>query len=395
MELENRTQHTYIIGATGQGKSTLLRNIILADIERGDGLLYIDPHGFDTDDILGRIPAHRRKDVILFDPSDYNFPIPWNPIEGLKADAIPLAATTIVDGIKDAWDFATTSTANMDMYLYSITVSLIESKQTLLGMPFMLTSKAYRTKVLAKSQDPMVRFFWTQFYATLSKTDQGRQVQSTLNKSFVLFSDPRIRHMLGQKDSAFQLSDIIKDRKILLARLPQGQLGIHKTKLIGSLLLSQFHLAALGREPGPVFHVHLDEMHTFAGHTLELMLSGIRKFNISLTMVHQYLDQLTPGQQSAVLGNVGTKIFFRVSQQDARTLAGLMPVGGYYTPLDELAPFHVRKQAGPEPEQHIIEDDLPPYDEAVAAKIMAHTRRHYATKRADVEGYVRRFIERA
>lgn len=395
MELHNRTNHTYIIGATGQGKSTLLKHIIMSDIARGDGILYIDPHGFDTDDILGRIPKSRRKDVILFDPSDDAFPIPWNPIEGLSPEAVPLAATTIVDGIKDAWDFAATSTANMDMYLYNITVALIESGHPLLGMPFVLSSKTYRTKVMARVRDPMVQYFWTVFYASLSKTDQGRQVQSTLNKSFVLFSDPRIRHMLGQKTSAFRLKDIIRDRKILLARLPQGQLGIHKTKLIGSLLLSQFHLAALGREPGPTFHVHLDEMHTFAGHTLELMLSGVRKFNVSLTMVHQYLDQLTPGQQSAVLGNVGTKIFFKVSQQDARTLASVMPVGGYFDPLDELLPHQVRIVAGPVPTEEHLTLDLPPYDHETAASILAHTRRHYATKREDVEGYVRRFIERA
>lgn len=395
MELPNRTNHIHIIGATGVGKSTLLTDIIISDILRGDGVLFIDPHGHDTDQILAAIPDYRRNDVVVFDPSDTEFPIGWNTLEDIPETDIPLIASSYVDALKDAWDFAGVSTANMDMYIYCILVALMEAKETLLGMPFMLTSDRYRTRALKKVKDPMVIYFWTRFFAPMSKTDKGRQIQSTLNKSFVLFSDPRIRDILGQRTSAFQFKDIIRDNKIFLARLPQGKLGIGKTKLIGSLLLTQFHLAALSREPGETFHVHLDEMHTFAGHNLELMLSGIRKFNVSLTLVHQYLDQLSRDLKTAVLGNTATRIVFRVSMKDSEELTRLLPENNTRSKPYELNNGVALWMEGGAADTRVVETVNQDRDQAAIHKTIAASRRQFAKPRAQVAANIAKFIEKA
>lgn len=394
MELPNRTQHIDIFGSTGTGKSTLQKDIIISDIKRGDGVLFIDPHGPDTDDVLAAIPDARRNDVLVFDPSDTEFPIGWNVLEGIPTDDIPLVASSYVDTMKDAWDFSSVSTANMDMYIYCITAALIEAKETLLGMPLMLTSQRYRTHVVKQVADPMVKYFWTRFYEPMSKTDKGRQIQSTLNKSFILFSDPRIRNILGQQTSSFQFKDIIKANKVFLARLPQGKLGLGKTKLLGSLLLTQFHLAALSREPGTTFHVHLDELHTFAGHNLELMLSGVRKFNVSLTLVHQHLDQLSHELQSAVLANTATKIAFRLSMKDSEVITKLLPPNN-----TRSLPYELADGVALWMDASGVDTVVPALvdherNASAAEKTVERSRWAYGRDRAIVEANLRQFIEK-
>lgn len=394
MELPLRHLHTYILGTTGSGKSTLQKSIILSDIAAGDGVFFIDPHGFDTDDLIGRVPKNRIRDIILFDPSDHHFPIAWNPLGGVPKDEIPFVASSIVDTIKDAWDYGPVSTPTLDQYLYNGTYALLEARQPLLGLKFMLTSQKYRQTVLKAVSDPIILDFWQNDFPAMSEKDRRDTTRSTLNKIGALLSDARIRNVLGQAEGAFSFPEVIQDRRIFLARLPQGRLGIQKTKLIGSLLLTQFHLAALARDTDHMVHVHLDELHTFAGQNLELMLSGIRKFNVSLTLVHQYLDQLAPTLKSAILGNVGTKVIFRVSRQDARELIDVMGTNNLLSKLYDLAPHEARIITADAVEEVGVGVELPPYDEDIARRVLAHTRRHYARDRKEVEGYIRRYIEK-
>lgn len=269
MELPLRHLHTYILGTTGSGKSTLQKSIILSDIAAGDGVFFIDPHGFDTDDLIGRVPKNRISDIILFDPSDHHFPIAWNPLGGVPKDEIPFVASSIVDTIKDAWDYGAVSTPTLDQYLYNGTYALLEARQPLLGLKFMLTSQKYRQSVLGAVSDPIILDFWQNDFSAMSEKDRRDTTRSTLNKIGALLSDARIRNVLGQTDGAFSFPEVIRDRRIFLAGLPQGRLGIQKTKLIGSLLLTQFHLAALARDTDHMVHIHLDELHTFAGQNLD------------------------------------------------------------------------------------------------------------------------------
>lgn len=392
MEL-NRNHHTYIIGQTGQGKSTLLKSLILKDIAAGDGVFFVDPHGHDTDDLLGRIPPHRKADVILFDPSQSD-PIAWNPLADVAPDTIPFVATTLVETIKDAWGYADTTTPTMDQYLYNTTFALIEAQQPLIGIKFMLTSEKYRRSILDQVTDPIILDFWRNDFERMSAKDRRDTTRSTLNKVGALLSDARIRNCIGQQKSAFSFPAIIRDRKIFLARLPQGKLGISKAKLIGSLLLTQVHLAALARTDDAPFRVHLDEVHNFAGATLVEMLSGIRKFNVSVTVVHQYLDQLTRKQLSSILGNAGTKVMFRVSAQDGKVLDDLVGDNQLLFDLHLMPKHKARVVEGDMMKDFDMVADLPPYDPAVAKAIVAGNHRHFSRRRATVEAYINRFIQK-
>ena len=77
----DRLRHTYMIGKTGVGKSTLFANMALQDILNFHGVCFIDPHGESIDWLLGRIPEGRLEDVALFDPSDAEYPVGLNLLD--------------------------------------------------------------------------------------------------------------------------------------------------------------------------------------------------------------------------------------------------------------------------------------------------------------------------
>ena len=126
----------------------------------------------------------------------------------------------------------------------------------------------------------------------MSPREQRETSRSTLNKIGLLIADPRIRNTLGYPKSAFDLDGVLEG-KILIARLPQGRLGLQKTRVLGAILSARLHAAALSRTDATPFHIYLDECHHFGTGTLIEFLSGIRKFGVSLTLSHQYIRQLT------------------------------------------------------------------------------------------------------
>ena len=229
----------YIIGGTGTGKSGLLKTKMLDDINAGHGVCFIDPHGHDIDEIMSHIPTDRVEDTILFDPTDPTHHISWNPLQ--ETDNLPLLSTVLADTIKDAWGYHGMTTPVMDMYLYFTVFTLIENKLTFYKSLSLLTDKKFRSKL--SFSDPTVEQFWSMF-DSMKEKEQRDATASTLNKLFTLFGDVRIRRILDTTKGQFFVSDAVTD-KILLIRLPQGQLGMSKVSLIGSVLLSQIHLACM------------------------------------------------------------------------------------------------------------------------------------------------------
>lgn len=307
--------HTYILGQSGTGKSTLLKQNILQSIKDNAGVFYLDPHGSDTDELLQYIPKSRRKDVILFDPSRKEV-VAINPFE--DADNIPLAVSILADAIKDAWGYADASTPTMDMYLYFSLAALAEAKEPLSTLPTLLTEKDIRLLVLNNVSDILVKTFWAHF-DTLTPKEQRQEISSTLNKALLLIADNRVRRVFSSYKSSFSIQEVVNG-KILFARLPQGQLSKGRVKILGSVLLSLMHQAALGRDTTKPFHFYLDECHLWAPSVVKEMLSGIRKFNVELTLTHQYIDQLDKDYFAAISGNVSDMIIFRTSMDDAAQL---------------------------------------------------------------------------
>ena len=330
--------HSYILGQSGTGKSTVLKQRVLDRIKDGHGVFYLDPHGHDTNDLLQHIPASRRADVILFDPSREDV-LSFNPLE--DASNIPLSASILLDTIKDAWGYSGTPTPVMDMYLYFGLAALSEAKETLLGLPYILSDRGYRDTVLEDVKDDVVKLFWLSFNAMTPK-EQREQVSSTLNKALMLIADTRIRRVLALNRSSFQCADVVS-HKIFLACLPQGQLSKGRTSLLGSVLLSLMHQACLARDTTVPFHFVLDECHLWAPSVVKEMLSGIRKFNVEVTLAHQFIDQLDPTYYAAITGNCSEQIVFRTSMDDARRLEARFGPNQMSTNFDQLPNFKARQ----------------------------------------------------
>lgn len=293
------------------GKTEFALDRIIDDIKAGHAVCYIDPHGYDTDRLLNYIPPSRRHQTTVFDPSQ--FAIPWNP---LITDNTPLTASTYDTSIRVAYNFADISTARMSGVLYNSLVSLIEAKQPMFGLFLILDSQSYRDHIIPQIKNEVVKRFWLR-YSKLPLKSQQEMVESTYNKIQALMADPRIKDISGTQD-VLDIKDKVKD-KVLLIRLPQGQLGVEKVKLLGNLLLTQIHQACLARDTSVPFSLYVDECHTFAPHILKEMLSGIRKFNVSVTVIHQYTSQLDRELRDSLRANAD-QIIFRVSLEDALDL---------------------------------------------------------------------------
>lgn len=384
-------EHIYLVGQSGSGKSTLIKNLILENIHDGHGVFYLDPHGSDIDELLPLIPYRRRKDVILFDPSEEDYPIGWNPLE--IDGPIALITSAFERAIKDAAGYGKAATPVMSLYIRNSLYALIAAGEPLIGLPFLLTSSRYRERVLNQVTDPLVRRFWRDF-EELSDRDKRQEVASTYNKAFALILDSRIRNVLGQAKSRFSMKDVLSG-KIVLARLPQGRLGFEQVRVLGLLLLSQLHLQALAQEASVPAHVYLDEAHAFDGSTLTEMLSGIRKQGVSITIAHQNLAQLSRELKAAILGNCAQKYIFRVSMADAKELNERLGPDNVRTELYKLPPFTARRFAGVNLTEELICPLEYPADERISRMIRSNMRRNYARPGISTQKGIDRFINMA
>lgn len=389
---ERRLRHLFVIGRTGTGKSTALKNFILQDVAAGAGCAIFDPHGDDTQQLLSLIPPERQKDVILYDPSDFDFPIGFNPLHAVPVYRRPFVASAVVDCFRAIWGHSWGP--QVEMFVYAGVAALLDKPDgTLLGLKFLLTSRTFRARVLAQVQDPAIRDFWeTDFESHMPEREQRERTLSTLNKIGALIADPAIRNSIGQVRTAIDFADILDRGLIFIARLPQGELGIEKSSLIGALLLSNFHLNALRRKARTPFHLYLDEFHHFGNATVIEMLSGIRKFGVSVTVACQYLDQLSPAMKSAVLGTVGTMLAFRTGAPDAETLTPEFELQRDDTALSALPPFRAYART-----DRTTELRMPPMPEIGRAKIARRVRdrcrSQFALPRAVIDERIARFIK--
>jgi len=387
---ERRFNHTVVLGKTGMGKSTFLVNSAIEDVLSGDGIAFFDPHGDAIDSIIKHVPPER---VILVDPSDVDYPVGFNPLHNVED--FPFVASAMLDTFKSIW--GSSWGPQLEQYLYNGIAALAEVPDgTLIGLKYLLTSRLYRKRVMSFVSDPIIRDFWSSDFEEIMPDKEKRQTTlSTLNKIGALISDPKLRNVLGQPKSTVNLRSAMDTRKCLLIRLPQGKLGIQKTAMLGSLLMAQIHLAALSREARSPLHVYADEAHHFGTSTLEEMLSGVRKFGVSLVLAHQYLDQLSPSLRAALLGTVGSIVSFRLGVGDAELLAKEMETKTCkITPRDllTLPPYTVRAKCndgGRLLTTQEIEHPEWPDGPRLAIEL---TRSRYGRKRLRVENKINKFI---
>ncbi len=338
---DRRFSHTWVVGKTGVGKSTAMVRWAVDDIRDGAGIAFFDPHGDSAEQILLHIPPSRREDVILFDPSQ--LAIGFNIFDTVPEERRAFVAASLVDTFKAVWGYTDFATPTLDQFLYNGARALMDYPGgTLFQLKFLLTSSTFRQRVVAHITDPIIADFWrVDFSEHMPEREQRERTLSTLNKIGAMIADPYLRCCIGQKRNRLDFKSMMDSSKIFIAQLPQGKFGLEKSALIGSLLMSQLHLAALTREVGErkSFHVYLDECHMFAPATLAEMLSGVRKFGVSLVLAHQYLKQLPNGLREALIGTVGSITAFRLGVSDAAFLEPEFQISIGDISLCELPPF--------------------------------------------------------
>lgn len=320
----DRRHHLYVIGKSGTGKTTLLRNMILQDIEAGRGAAVIDPHGDLAADILDHIPRRRADDVVYFDPSDREFPVGFNLLEKVPPARRHLVASGVVSVFRSLWpDFWG---PRLEHFLYATVAALLDCENvSLMGVPRMLTDEVYRAWVVKQVKDPMVRAFWQNEFAGYDKRFLHEAIAPVLNKVGQLLMAPELRHIVGQVRNRVDVREMMDSGHIFIANLSKGKLGEEKVNVLGALWVTQFQLAAMSRADVHEtrrrdFYLYVDEFHSFVTDSFRSILSEARKYRLCLTLSHQYLDQLKPDILYAVLGNVGSMVSFRVGPRDATTM---------------------------------------------------------------------------
>jgi Type IV secretion-system coupling protein DNA-binding domain len=320
----DRFGHIYCIGKTGVGKSTLLLNMAIHDIEQGSGICIIDPHGDLASKILDYISKERISDVIYFNATDRDYVIPLNPFHHKTKETYHSITSGIVSVFKKIW-IDSWGPRLEHILRNTIATLMYYRKATLLDIAPLLTTSLFRNQVLSHVTDTALLSFWRDEFDKYSPAFRNEVIAPILNKVGIFQSSPILRNIVGS-NSSIDIKECMDKKKILIVNISKGIIGEETCALLGALLLTQIQTHALSRASIPEhermpFHLFVDEVHTFITKTFTDILSEARKYKLSLFLTHQYTEQLPEDIRSAIFGNVGTFISFRVGHHDAEVIA--------------------------------------------------------------------------
>ncbi|WKZ30127.1 MAG: DUF87 domain-containing protein [Candidatus Dojkabacteria bacterium] len=397
---QDQRRHMYIIGKSGTGKSSLMKNMIVSDIMNGEGVGVVDPHGELAEFVLDYVPEHRINDVVYFNPGDTEFPIGFNPLYLKDRNQRDLVADGVVAVFKkyfDSWG------PRLEYMLYNAILTALESQgTTLLSIQRMLVDKAYRKRVLSHVRDPIVLRFWRDEFVAIEEnkkmlTEAIAPIQNKIGR----YLSPRIvRNILGQVKSTINMREVLDNKKIFIMNLSKGRIGEENSALLGGLLITRLYTTAMERvdmleHERPDFSLYIDEFQSFTTDAFVNILSEARKYHLGLTMAHQFIEQLPIQLRAGIFGNVGSMVAFSVSQKDAYVLS------------QEFAPYVTSEDFLSLPNWHmymrmVINDRI---SEPFSAKslpfryspqgfkeaIKEASRQQYAVPRADIEEKLNRW----
>ncbi len=396
----DQRQHLYLIGKTGSGKTTLLRNLIVQHITAGHGVGLIDPHGDLAEELLGLIPPARAEHTVYFNPGDLDFPIGLNLIAQVQPDERPLVASGVVGAFKSLWPDSWGP--RLEYILYNAIAALLECENTtLLGVNRLLTDDTYRAWVIRQVKDPFIRAFWQDEYASYDPRFQREAIAPIQNKLGQFLASPVMRNILGQVKNRVSIPFVMDNQRLFIANLAKGKLGHDKANLLGSLLVTQFQLAAMARTNQPEqerrdFYLFIDEFQNFSTDAFASILAEARKYRLCLTLSHQYVDQLSLPVRQAVFGNVGTMISFRIGNTDAEVLKaefGNQFIAQQFVDLDRYEVVVKLLENGTN-RQPFKAMTFPPFETATGrrAKLFSRSRERFAAPRSEVEEKLRRWM---
>ena len=394
IRLDDRRKHVYVIGKTGMGKTQLLKNMAIQDIQAGRGIGFVDPHGEAAEEIIEFVPKERIKDVIYFNPSDRDFPISFNVMEDVPPEQRHLVASGLMGVFKKIWPDVWS--ARMEYILNNSILALLEHPTTtLLGINRILVDVDYRNQVVEKLTDPVVKAFWEQEYARYTQRYEVEATAAIQNKIGQFISSPLIRNIIGQQKSSIDMRAIMDNKKIFIMNLSKGRIGEDSSKLLGGLLITKLQLAAMSRVDTPEeeradFFLYVDEFQNFATESFANILSEARKYRLDLTLGHQYIAQMEETVGDAVFGNVGTLICFRVGAEDAEFLEKEFSPEIMAVDLVNLPKFQIylKLMINGVASSAFSAKTLEPFPDLPGSpktEIVNYTREHYTIARSDIE----------
>lgn len=400
IKTDDRRRHMYVIGKTGMGKTNLLENLAIQDIQKGHGIAFIDPHGDTAEKLIKAIPPHRINDVIYLNPADQDFPIAFNVMEKVDPEFRHLVASGLVGVFKkiyaDSWG------PRLEYILRNAILALLEFPgSTLLGVTRILVDKAYRARVVEKITDPVVRSFWVDEFSQWNDRVLQEVISPIQNKVGQFLSTSLTRNIVGQTKSSFDIREAMDSQKILIINLSKGRIGEDNGALLGAMIITKIQLAAMGRVDIPEddrkdFYLYVDEFQNFATESFANILSEARKYHLNLILANQYVTQIDEKVRDAIFGNAGSIISFRVGAMDAEFLEKEFEPVFMMNDIINLPKYQIYLKlmidgiAG----DAFSATTLPPIklaDIGSEEKVIKSSRERYASSRTEVEDKIRRW----
>jgi hypothetical protein len=401
LDPEERRRHLYVIGQTGTGKSTLLLNLIAQDIAAGQGFALLDPHGDLAEAVLMHIPRSRTNELVYLNPADAERPIGFNPLSAVPEDLKPIVANGVVSAFRHVWPESWGP--RLDYILTNAIRALLDVPGgTLLMLPRLLIDDPFRMRLIEQHvRDPFIRGFWLNEYAGYGSGFRAEAISPIQNKIGKALIEPRLRNMLAQPRSTISLRRLMDEGAIVVCNLAKGRLGEGTSHLLGAFLTTTIAQAALSRAEVPVgdrrvFHLYADEFQSFATESFGLILSEARKYGLTLTIAHQFIEQLPERLRASVFGNVGSILACRTGAVDAPILAEQIGLGGADALVD-LPNFagwaRLLKNGVPTSPLRLGLFPAPPTRRNSPHRLVKLSRERFGTPRHQVEDRIKRFLE--
>ncbi len=330
VSLQDRQRHMYVVGQTGTGKSTFLENLALQDMLSGGGFAFVDPHGDTAEKLLAMVPKERTEDVIYFSPADMDYPMGLNLFEFHSADQKDFIIQEVLNMLYKLYDpqhQGIMGPRYEDMFRNAaLAVMADPNGGTFIEIPLLFRDPGFLKEKIQHVTDPTVRNFWTKQYPAMQRSNEAGEVSAWFTSKFGAFlSNEMMRNIIGQTKSAFDLRDIMDNKKILIVNLSKGRTGDLNSKLLGMIFVMKFQAAAMSRANIPEdqrvdFSLYVDEFQNFSTDSFATIMSEARKYHLNLIVANQFTTQLTEEIRDAVFGNMGTIVAFRVGQNDVEAL---------------------------------------------------------------------------
>lgn len=330
LALLDRQRHIYTVGQTGTGKSTFLENLAFQDMLSGGGFAFVDPHGDTVDKLLAMVPKERTEDVIYFSPAETDYPMGLNLFEFDTPDQKDFLIQEVLNMLYKLYDpqHQGIMGPRYESIFRNCALAVMADPNggTFVDIPKLFRDPQFLKQKLQHVTDQNVLDYWLKEYPASQRSNDAGEVTAWFVSKFGAFlSNEMMRNIIGQTKSAFDLRNIMDNKKILLVNLSKGRTGDLNSKLLGMIFVMKFQAAAMSRANIPEdqrqdFCLYVDEFQNFSTDSFATIMSEARKYHLNLIVANQFTTQLSEEIRDAVFGNMGTVVSFRVGQNDVESL---------------------------------------------------------------------------